>query len=1334
MNPLDQFDPAIREWFARELGNPTPPQALGWPVIGSGRHALILAPTGSGKTLTAFLWAIDRLLGREPEGTEVVYVSPLKALSNDIERNLRAPLEGIAGAGRIRAAVRTGDTPQAKRREMARRPPHILITTPESLYILLTGPERGRIFGGVKFVIVDEIHALAGNKRGAHLSLSLERLAAVSGEFQRIGLSATVRPAEEVAGFLGGDRPVEIVDAGRRREIDVRVLSPVEDYTQLPAAGMWPKILPELVDLIGRHRTTLVFVQNRGQSERIAAWLNETAHERVAEAYHGSMARHARLQMEARLKAGELRCLVATSALELGIDIGSIELVIQLQSPKSVTRALQRIGRSGHLVSATSKGRFFPTFRDDLAECAVIAGLLDTDFLEPTRVPRNAVDVLAQQIVASAAVEAVDLEDLFGMVRRSYCYRDLPRPLFDRVVDMVAGRGMKDLRPAASLDPVHGRLAALSRTRRLAVLGAGAIPDRGLYPAYLTGGKTKVGELDEEFVFETRLGTAFVLGSSVYRLAEVTPHHVVVEPAPGAALPKLPFWKGEGIGRGYELSVEVGRFRREIDLDDPGLVEKLEARCRLDRRSAWNLREYYLSQRQETGALPTDRRILVETFPDELGNWRVVIHSVFGARVNGLLELVAVRQVEQACGVRPESMRNDDGIVLVFPAGERPPGNPLRGLNAVQAGEHAKGEVLRSAMFATRFRHCAQRALLLERPLPNKRAPLYLSRIRSNNLLAQAAGMPEFPIVAEAARECLEEVLDYESFLRVLGALETGEIEVQEVERTAPSPFASALQFGFIWAFMYDYDAPAAERAAQLLAVNREVLAHVLAPAEMGRLLKPEAVEAVEAELQFRTPIRQARSPEDLLEILVRAGDLNAGEVRAVSQGPGLLEALLDPLLADGRAVAVELGGERRWIAAEDVGRPAKVDRYVETHGPFRLVDLAARYGLTMEAAEGALAESGVECVAMEDRWCARTVLQRIHRASLGILRREIEPRSLDAYVRFALDWQHVTRRGNVVDVLEQLEGFPLPAEAWREIVGLRVAEVGEVEELVRAGSIVAAGLRPGWFCLFARGRGGLFVAPPAAEPSRGATRLLDYLAAEGPAMMADIRRDTDLRLASINTGLAELFWAGRISCDSLREIERLGRPTRRQREGEPARPIEIDPLERPSRAEAVARFRQAFRKLPGWQGRWFPLRIRPVAEDVRRREAAAIALRRYGVLAREWRRLEDPVMTWSEIYPELERAEWRGELRRGHFLEGLSGMQFALPEAVERLRNAPSSGDVALNGCDPANPFGRRRASIQLLLRNGVVVECRERARDGLLTPGCATGRTARQLSSAPR
>ncbi len=1317
---MELFRPEVLEWFARTLGEPTPAQRLGWPVIASGGHTLILAPTGSGKTLAAFLWAIERLItrraGEGPDAVEVLYVSPLKALNNDIERNLRAPLEGLPGARGIRVGVRTGDTPPARRRQMARRPPHILITTPESLYILLTSPERNRIFAGLKSVIVDEVHAVAGNKRGAHLSLSLERLVETAGEFQRIGLSATARPIEQMAGFLGGaGRAVEIVDAGSRRDLDVRILSPVEDYTALGERGIWPHIIPELLDQVRRHRTTLVFVQNRGQSERVAAWLNEAAGEPLAEAYHGSMARAARLDMEARLKAGGLRCLVATSALELGIDIGSIELVIQMQSPKSVTRALQRVGRAGHLVGATSKGRFFPTFRDDLAECAVIGSLLETGFLEPTRIPRNPADVLAQQIVACAALEAVDLDRLYAVVRRSYCYQDLPRPLFDRVVEMVAGRNVGDLRPAVSLDPVNRRLSGLSHSRRLAVLNAGAIPDRGLYPAYLAGKKTKLGELDEEFVHETRIGSAFVLGSSVYRLAEVTPHHVIVQPAAGAPLPQLPFWKGEGVGRGYQLSVELGRFRRELDLEDPDLLQKLEARCRLDRRSAWNLREYYCDQYRETGPLPSDRRVLIETFPDELGNWRLVIHSIFGERVNGLLEMLAVERVEASSGLRPESMHGDEGVILVFPAGERAPGNPLRSLDPVQAAAAIRAEVLRSAMFATRFRHCAERALLLPRPLPGRRAPLYLNRIRSANLLAQAARIPEFPLVAEAARECLEEALDYEGFLEVVSGLASGEIEMTELERSSPSPFAAAMQFGFLWAFMYDYDAPAAERAAQLAAVNRETLAGLLTPAELGRLVRPEAVEAVRQEQGYATPTRQARSPEDLLEILVRVGDRNAAELAAACRSPGLIEALV----ADGRALAIHIAGELRWITAEDAAHYAPgpdafaIRRWVETRGPFLLAEAAARYGISPQQARGAIEEAGLEIAQIDDRLCARSSLRRIHRASLGMLRREIEPRSPDVYARFALAWQHLLERAPVLDVLEQLEGFPLPATEWRQILAPRVADPRQVEELLRSGDLVAAGIRPGWFTLFARGRGGLFLDPAPPALSRAAIRLLDFLASQGPAALADIRRQTDLPLAGVNTALAELFWAGRITCDSLSEIERLGRPTRAERQASALRPLLLDPLERPSRAESVARFRQAFRRLPGWQGRWSALRIRPLEPEIRHPELAAIALRRYGVLAREWHRHEDTSTTWSGLYPHLERGEWRGELRRGHFLEGLAGMQFALPEAVERLRSAPSSGYTLLHACDPANPYGpelapqagwrvSRRPGNQVLLKDG--------------------------------
>ncbi len=829
--PLESFHPLVRSWFQSEFGQATPAQVEGWPAIQRNENALILAPTGSGKTLSAFLWAIDSLVVDRLEenyfpALRVVYVSPLKALSNDIEKNLQVPLEGIGRLAEaeglslapIRTAVRTGDTPASERRSFTKSPPEILITTPESLYILLTSKARD-VFADVRTVIVDEIHNLARSKRGVHLALTLERLERLTpGPVQRIGLSATQRPLEEIARFLGGQdaesapRPVTIVDVGGRKQMYVRVVSVAPDFTNLPDQSIWSLVFPEVYSLIQRRRTTLVFTNNRRLAERVAARLNELSEEELALAYHGSMSPEARREMEDRLKKGDIRCLVSTSALELGIDIGSIDLVIQLQSPKGVAAALQRVGRSGHLVSATSQGRLFPTFREDLVETAVVAKEMYAGWVERTIVPKDALDVLAQQIVASVAMDDWNVEALYGLMRRAYPYQNLTRNVFLSVLRMVAGRygegDFRNLRARVSWDPQNDTIRKLPGSQSLAVTSGGTIPDRGLFAAYLESGK-RIGELDEEFVFESRVGEVFLLGSSSWRIQEIRMDRVIVKAAFGEPA-KMPFWKGEGIGRDYELSLKVGEFRREVGQrsQDPDVSLWLGKNYALDSRSAWNIVSYLKSQQVATRVIPDDRNIVAEIFRDEIGNPRIAIHSVFGRRVNDLLALVLGQRLRDVLRVNVPYQQQDNGILFDVPdsvAAVEPDTirEILRNLRTDNLRDWVVEEIARSPLFVAAFRENAMRSLLLPRNKPGRRTPLWMQRLRAGDFFEITKKYDDFPVILETMRDCLNDRMDFDSFRKVVADIEEEHISVHAIRTEVPSPFSASLLFGFIGVFMY---------------------------------------------------------------------------------------------------------------------------------------------------------------------------------------------------------------------------------------------------------------------------------------------------------------------------------------------------------------------------------------------------------------------------------------------------------------------------------------------------------------------------------------------------
>ncbi len=1369
---LDVFSPRTRDWFTSAFAAPTPAQTQAWPAIASGEHVLISAPTGSGKTLAAFLYAIDRLAQDPPcpnpreRRISLIYVSPLKALSYDIDRNLRTPLRGI-GAD-LRVAVRTGDTPQRERQQMLREAPDILITTPESLYLMLTGRAQA-LFDGARWCIVDEIHAVASTKRGSHLALTLERLSAAAGrDVQRIGLSATQNPLEEVGRFMvGPQRTCRVVDTGVRKELDLKIHVPVESMVEPddgvggdrvtldPLEGgeatrrsIWPAIYPELLELIKSHKSTILFVNNRRGAERLAIRLNDLAGEELARSHHGSLAREERTVVEEMLKAGELPCLVATSSLELGIDMGAVDLVIQVESPKSVARGLQRIGRAGHSVGDVSRGRIFPKFRADLLECAVVARRMREAKIETTVVPRNALDVLAQQIVAIAAAApdgqvagahaagTVSVDDLFALVKRTHSYAELGRGQFENVLDMLDGRypssEFAELRPRIVWDRVAGTIRARPGARQLAVTNAGTIPDRGLFAVTLPDGR-RVGELDEEMVYEARPGQTFLLGASTWRIEEIGRDRVIVTPAPG--LPgAVPFWKGDTLGRPRELGEAIGAFARWAVDQTP---ETLERDYDLDERAARNLVEFLTEQQHATRVVPSDRTIVVERFRDEIGDWRLCVLSPFGGRVHAAWSLALSARIRDQVGLESDAIYSDDGIIVHLPDAEEPPGADLVMLEPDEIEDLVVAELGSSALFGARFRENAGRALLIPRARPGRRTPLWQQRLKAQSLLEVAKKYGEFPIILETYRECLRDVLDVPGLIELLTKLHRRELTLVEVETPTASPFASSLLFDYVATYMYEGDTPNAERRAAALSLDRDLLRELLGQEELRDLIDPGALERVEADLQCLSEPARATGRDGLLDILRRVGDLSLQEAGQRVLAGLDTASMLDDLRGERRATRVRVNGEERWIDAADAGLyrdalgaapsgglPAAfledvpealsrlLARFGATHGPFTTADVRARYGIDASAAlrelerSGSLVRGELRPGGSEREWCDTEVLRRLRRASLAVLRKEIEPAEQRELARFLPAWQGVDRHpasGAGVDrlreVLVALQALALPAEVWeRDVLPRRVGAYSAawMDQLCASGEVVwigagALGRNSGRVALYFRDDLALLGPPPyrGEIPDGEAHAAVRERLAAGACFFTDLLVDVERDLApeEIQEALWDLAWAGLATNDAFAPL-RAPRLTlaRAQR----------DSLRRTARRSG--RFGAATRRgaAAQVQGRWSltePLLRGDVDPVARRRALGELLLERYGILTREQVLAEGIVGGFSAIYSELSQLETLGVARRGYFLEGLGGAQFALPGAVERLR-ARASGDDAsrplvLAAVDPAQPYG---------------------------------------------
>jgi len=1361
MSVLAGFGAATRSWFEQTFNAPTEVQRCGWAEIADGGHALLVAPTGSGKTLAAFLAAIDHCLSLSSDaapGVRVVYVSPLKALVYDVERNLRGPLVGIqhqavALGQSLRAVavdIRTGDTASRARRLQATRPADILVTTPESLFLLLGSKARATLTS-VHTVIIDEIHALAPTKRGAHLALSLERLAALGPhEPQRIGLSATVRPLDEVARFLGGQAPVSIVDASARPSLDLRVSVPVPDMDnpgvaaaarrggsilgELQAAeiaapaerGIWPAIYPALLEQIRANRSTIVFVNSRGLCERLTQRLNELAGEELVQSHHGSVSHERRAEIEEGLKQGRIKGIVATSSLELGIDMGAIDGVLLVESPGSVARGLQRVGRAGHQVGGTSVGRLYPKFRGDLLECSLIAQRMLVGEIESIRVPQNALDVLAQQIVAICCDASCRVGDLERLVRRAYPYHQLSDAALQGVLEMLSGhypsQDFADLRPLLAWDHSHDELRARRAAPMLSRMNAGTIPDRGNYIVTLGPDGSRLGELDEEMVFETRPGENILLGATTWRVEEITRDRVIVAPAPGEP-GKLPFWRGDGPGRPIELGRALGAFVARLGtMPVQRARDWLQTEARLDAHAASNLVEYIHQQKTHTGALPTDRSITVERFRDELGDWRVCILSPFGARVHAPWSMALGQVLSVRDGFEVQSMYSDDGIVLRFADVEELPGLAVLLPEPDEVEELVTEQLAHSALFAGLFRENAARSLLLPRRRPQSRNPLWAQRLKSQNLLAAVRKYPSFPIVLETYRQALSDIFDIAALRDLLGAIASRQVQVHEVETTSASPFARSLVFAYVAAYIYEQDAPLAERKAQALTLDRTLLSELLGQAELRELIAPEVLAELEHELQHLTTERQARDADEVQDLLRRLGELTTEEVAQRSLCAG--EVALGELRDQRRAIQVQVAGVACWIAAEDAalyrdalgampppGLPdsflAAVDnpleslcrRYAHTHGPFLADQLAGRLGLRPAqiepvlralVAEGSLVRGEIRPGGATLDWCDAEVLRRLKRRTLAHLRDAVAPVGAATLGLFLPQWHELgcERPGlpRLLEVVQQLEGQELPWSMLRDqVLPARVAgfTLDMLDMLAATGQVVwvgcaALGSRDGRIALYLREHVRELLPPPdsAVEDQAQAT-ILAELGRRGASFLFELKDAVRQAVNSLDAqmfkdSLWDLVWGGQVTNDTFGPLRSLGKRT-------------------------VRGARRHSGSTPLASGRWSrvdTLSDPEVSETERAVARANMLLDRYGVVSREMAVAEHVPGGFGVIYKVLSALEDSGRVRRGYFVEGLSGAQFARSGSIDRLRevhsDASTVAEVAwLPVVDPANPWG---------------------------------------------
>lgn len=1401
---MARFSAITRDWFASTFAAPTTAQAAAWTAIADGDNTLVIAPTGSGKTLAAFLWALDNLASlaepERPRGTRVLYVSPLKALAVDVERNLRTPLAGLTRLAHARGlpppeisvGVRSGDTPPAQRRQLITSPPDVLITTPESLFLMLTSAARDTL-AGVQTVIIDEIHAIAATKRGAHLALSLERLDDLRDArgAQRIGLSATVRPPEELARFLSGQAPTTIVAPRSAKTVELSVQVPVPDMTNLANNSIWPDVEARLVDLIEAHNSTIVFANSRRLAERLTARLNEIHAERtgvelptggnaavaggapahlmgssqlrgqsfgaptlLARAHHGSVSKEQRAIVEEDLKSGQLKAVVATSSLELGIDMGAVDLVIQVEAPPSVASGLQRIGRAGHQVGEVSRGVLFPKHRTDLIGCAVSVQRMLSGQIETMRVPANPLDILAQQTVAAAALEPLDADRWFDTVRRSAPFATLPRSVFEATLDLLSGKypstDFAELRPRLVYDRDNGTLTARPGAQRLAVTSGGAIPDRGLFAVYLATDSEKpsrVGELDEEMVYESRPGDVISLGATSWRIVEITHDRVLVVPAPGQPA-RLPFWRGDDAGRPAELGAALGALTGELAGLTRAEFDKRCASLGFDEYARDNLWGLLDEQRSATRVVPTDMTLLVERFRDELGDWRVVLHSPYGLQVHGPLALAVGRRLRERHGFDEKPTASDDGIVVRLPDTEdAPPGAELFVFEPDEIDPIVTAEVGESALFASRFRESAARALLLPRRHPGRRSPLWQQRQRAAQLLEVARKYPDFPIVLETIRECLQDVYDVPMLAGLMAQIAQRKVRLLEVETAKPSPFAASLLFGYVGAFMYEGDVPLAERRAAALSLDSSLLAELLGRVELRELLDPDVIAGTGRQLQHLSSDRAARDAEGVADLLRLLGPLTEEEVAARAGGADV-GGWLEGLRTARRALTVSFAGCSWWVAVEDIGRlrdgvgaavpvglPAAftesvadplgelLGRYARTHTPFTTAEAAARFGLGLRVTAdvlGRLASDGRlvrgEFVAAgsvsgsggagSEQWCDADVLRILRRRSLAALRAQVEPVSTAAYGRFLPAWHQLGSSDTGVDrlagVIDQLAGVRIPASALEPLVlGPRVRDYSPamLDELLATGEVTWSGAgsisgSDGWIALHPADSAPLTLSPAAEIDFSDAHRaILDALSGGGAYFFRQLAGAGSPE-SELNAALWELVWAGYVTGDTFAPVRALlGGSTGPRKRSAPAHRTQRAPrLSRYSVAHAQVRTAD-----PTVAGRWSALPPPEPDSTLRAHFQAELLLNRHGVLTKGAVAAEGVPGGFATLYKVLSGFEDAGRCQRGYFVESLGGAQFAVASTVDRLRSyldgidpqRPDYRAVVLAATDPANPYG---------------------------------------------